>query len=1605
MPDDVLSRFSPPVAGWFREVFARPTPVQQQAWQAVSAGKNALVVAPTGSGKTLAAFFWALNGLIAGDGQLSLPVGNSQVSLADAGKPGVKVLYISPLKALGVDVERNLHAPLTGIERVAQRLGMDTPAVSIGVRSGDTPQAERARQLRRPPDILITTPESAYLMLTGKAAGILTTVTTVIVDEIHALAGSKRGVHLALTLERLARIADDPQRIGLSATVRPIESVAQFLGGDRTVEIVAPPAQKAWELAVRVPVDDMSDLPVPEQASTIGEMTVDDPLGLSSGGAPDVASPTFASDSALPTAKSIWPHIEAELYQTIMECNSTLVFVNSRRTAERLTSRLNELYAAEHAPESLSTPTRRDPAQLMKHTDIAGTAPSVIARAHHGSVSKDERAQTESLLKQGALKAVVATSSLELGIDMGAVEQVVQVESPPSVASALQRVGRAGHSVGAVSKGDFYPKHRADLLQTAVTVGRVAPGLIEKIHVPRNPLDVLVQQTIAAVAVEDLDVDEWFTTIRRAWPYRDLDRDVFESVLDLASGLYPSTDFSELKPRIVFDRVRNTLSTRPGSQRVAVTSGGTIPDRGMFGVFLAGTTDTATGASTTRGDTTGKATPRRVGELDEEMVYESRVGDVFTLGASSWRIEDITRDQVIVTPAPGHTGRLPFWSGDQLGRPYELGLALGEFRREAHRKREALLDELPLDERARANVLGYLDEQYEATGLIPDEKTLVLERFRDELGDWRVVLHTPFGRGVNAAWALAVGARIADNTGMDAQAVAGDDGIVLRVPEGEQQPDASLFIFATDEIEDIVTNQVGNSALFASRFRECAARALLLPRYNPGKRAPLWQQRQKAEQLLDVARKYPSFPIILETVRECLQDVYDLPALNEVTRGIAQRNIRIAEVTTEQPSPFSSSLLFNYTGAFMYEGDSPLAEKRAAALSLDPSLLAKLLGTVELRELLDPSVITAVHESLQHTAPDRRAQTAEQLADTLRRIGPIPVARFAEYADISVARARSELGSRVMLVRMVGEDYLAQSHDAALLRDGLGIPVPPGVLAPTETIDDALAQLLKRWSRARGPFVIHDAAQAFGLSISSAWHIVQGLAASGELVEGHYRQGIDELEYCASGVLKQIRSRSLAAARKAQKPVSESAFARFLLDWHQITEIPGGAPGTVGTTGPRTSHASATEQGLRGADGVFAAVEQLAGVRLPASAWEHLVLPSRVPGFSPRHLDELTSNGEVLIRGAGQAGSNDPWIMLLPAEYAAQLAPIGDGENPNLSAVQQAIVDVLHNGGGYLFADIVDQLSLHSSDVVREGLWGLVDLGMVSPDSFAPLRARLAGGTGRAHKAKRQPRRSRLRLGRTSFATGQNARPAQATPPDMVGRWALTIPADTDATARSVAQGEAWLDRYGVVSRGSIVSEDVPGGFALTYKVLSEFESTGKAQRGYFIEGLGAAQFSTPAVVDRLRGCDDAPDVHGWPSGTAQPSIVLIAATDPANPYGAALDWPRADGETADTGSTARARPSRAAGALVVLVDGLCLAHLSRGGKTLTTFFEALPEDIEQDPTQLLVTALQAGLEKEWIRPLIIEKANGTAILGSALAISMREHGAKLSPKGIRLGN
>ncbi|MDQ1543676.1 MAG: ATP-dependent helicase Lhr and Lhr-like helicase, partial [Actinomycetota bacterium] len=1062
-----LDRFSPATRDWFTGAFSEPTAAQAGAWDAISSGSHALVVAPTGSGKTLAAFLWSIDRLIAA------PVADPDP------RKRTRVLYISPLKALGVDVERNLRAPLVGVTQTAKRLGLPAPEVTVGVRSGDTSTQDRRLLARLPPDILITTPESLYLMLTSSARETLVNVDTVIVDEVHAVAATKRGAHLAVSLERLdALLAKPAQRIGLSATVRPREEVARFLGGRAPVTIVAPPSGKRFDLTVVVPVDDMTEL----------------------GTAPQPDDSTGA-----PQHGSIWPHVEERIVDLILEHRSTIVFANSRRLAERLTGRLNEIYEERMAPVE---PELVDAANVS--TSFAGPAGAgvaeplraspgstgLLARAHHGSVSKDQRAIIEDDLKSGRLRCVVATSSLELGIDMGEVDLVVQVESPPSVASGLQRVGRAGHQVGEISRGVLFPKHRADLIHTAVVSERMVEGAIEALSIPQNPLDILAQQTVAAVALEPVDIEVWWQTIRRSAPFATLPRSAFEATLDLLSGLYPSDEFAELRPRIVWDRVGGTLTGRPGAQRLAVTSGGTIPDRGLFGVYMVGGSTTGSGSGSPNTSSGGGG---RVGELDEEMVYESRVGDVFALGATSWRIEDITHDRVLVTPAYGQPGRVPFWKGDGLGRPAELGEAIGTFIREVSTSAaDAAIERVRaggLDDRAVTNLVAFIAEQKVATGHVPTDRTLVVERFRDELGDWRVVLHSPYGMQVHSPWALAVTARVRERYGYDGAAIAADDGILVRLPDTDAEPPgAELFVFESSELEQLVTDEVGGSALFASRFRECAARALLLPRYNPGKRSPLWQQRQRASQLLQVASKYPSFPIVLETVREVLQDVYDLPSLMSLTARIANRSIRIVETETESASPFARSLLFGYVAAFMYEGDSPLAERRAAALSLDATLLAELLGRAELRELLDPKVLEQTELELQRLALDRKAKDAEEVVDLLRVLGPLSLQEIvARVATLPEAREDPVPGwldeltrtHRILPVRIAGDDRFAIIEDASRLRDALGVPLPIGVpTAFIEPVADPVGDLVSRYARTHGPFTAAAVADRFGLGIA-----------------------------------------------------------------------------------------------------------------------------------------------------------------------------------------------------------------------------------------------------------------------------------------------------------------------------------------------------------------------------------------------------------------------------------------------------------------------------------------------------------------------------------------
>lgn len=1514
-----------------------------------------LVVAPTGSGKTLAAFLAALDQLA------------STPPPADP-KKRCRVLYVSPLKALAVDVERNLRSPLTGIRQESVRLGLPEPEVRVGIRSGDTPPAERRSMATRPPDILITTPESLFLMLTSAARDALAGIETVILDEVHAVAGTKRGAHLALSLERLDELLPRPaRRIGLSATVRPVDEVARYLSPQRRVEIVQPPSGKEFDLSVVVPVEDLGEL----------------------GGSP------VADNDQGAERPSIWPHVEERITDLVQAHRSTIVFANSRRLAERLCNRLNEIAYERATGEPL--PEDHSPAELMAEAGAAKGAPPVLARAHHGSVSKEQRALVEEDLKAGRLPAVVATSSLELGIDMGAVDLVVQVESPPSVASGLQRVGRAGHQVGAVSTGVVFPKYRGDLVQAAVVTERMRTGSIESLRIPANPLDVLAQQLVATVSLDTWQVDDLLALVRRAASFASLPESAFTAVLDMLAGRYPSDAFAELRPRVVWDRVAGTVTGRPGAQRLAVTSGGTIPDRGLFGVFLAGADPKKGGG--------------RVGELDEEMVYESRVGDVFTLGTSSWRIEDITRDRVLVSPAPGVPGRLPFWKGDQLGRPLELGRAVGAFLREvgslSRDDARVRLLAAGLDEWAADNVLTYLSEQREACGHIPDDRTIVVERFRDELGDWRVVVHSPFGAQVHAPWALALASRLTERYGMDAQVMHADDGIVLRLPDADlmsldlldQEPTdrpleydseqapvgAGDVAFDKGEVNQIVTDQVGGSALFASRFRECAARALLLPRRSPGKRTPLWQQRQRAAQLLQVASEFGSFPIVLEAVRECLQDVFDVPGLTELMGDIESRKVRLVEITTPEPSPFARSLLFGYVAQFLYEGDSPLAERRAAALSLDSRLLSELLGQAELRELLDAEVLTELEQELQWRTEDRRIKDAEGVADLLRLLGPLTTAELAERGAEPEWAQELASARRAISVRIAGADHWAAIEDAGRLRDALGTALPVGVPeAFMEPVKDPLGDLVARYARTHGPFTSATAAARFGLGVAVTEGALQRLAANGRVVQGEFHPAGIGQEWCDATVLRRLRRRSLAALRHELEPVPPAALAQFLPQWQNLSG-----------------------HGLRGVDGLVRAIEQLQGATVPASALEKLVLPSRVSGYAPAMLDELTAAGEVVWAGAGALPGKDGWVSLYLADAAPLLLP--QPHPLELTALHQSVLDTLSGGYGLFFRQITDQVraTTHpeaSDPQLADVIWDLAWSGRLTNDTLAPMRSLLGSGRtagSTAHRAKRTMPR-----GRYGSLTGA-ARPmsSRTGPPTAAGRWSLLPAHEPDPTLRAHALARTLLDRHGVVTRGAVAAEGVEGGFSATYRVLSAFEDSGQARRGYVVEGLGAAQFAMDGAVDRLRAAanardraDSSPAALNYSPRPSDTQALVLAAADPANAYGAALPWP-------DPPTDAGHKPGRKAGSLVVLVDGELTLYMERGGKTLLAWPVATDDTPATEDARLhaAAEALAAAARAGSLGTVTVERINGGSALTSPFAPLLEGAGFHATPRGLRL--
>ncbi|MFD6092299.1 DEAD/DEAH box helicase [Oerskovia sp. NPDC060338] len=1682
---DPLAGFSAPTRAWFEGAFERPTAAQAGAWEAIGSDRHALVVAPTGSGKTLAAFLWSLDRLLTRPDEQ--PPGGPAPGPGDDRAQRCRILYVSPLKALAADVERNLRSPLAGIRQAAVRLGTTVPDVVVGTRTGDTPASERRRFGVAPPDILITTPESLFLVLTSQARAGLAGVQTVIIDEIHAVAGTKRGAHLAVSLERLDALLPVPaQRVGLSATVRPVEAVATFLAGHRRpddqgreVVVVQPPSEKKIEVDIVVPVPDLSDLrSVPGPGGSAG------PEGLPPlpDGEPDLSGPA----TGRPPRPSVWPHVEERVVDLVAEHRSTLVFTNSRRGAERLTARMNEVWA-ERQGEDVPDVGTLQPAQVLAQSGAsAGTEP-VIARAHHGSMSRAERTRTETELKDGRLPAVVATSSLELGIDMGAVDLVVQVGAPPSVASGLQRIGRAGHQVGAVSHGVVFPTFRGDLVPSAVIADRMRTGQIEHLHVLSNPLDVLAQQVVAMVALDDWTVAELAAFVRRSAPYGALGDATLHAVLDMLAGRYPSEDFGELRARIVWDRTTGVLSGRPGALRLAVTSGGTIPDRGLYGVFLATDPSTTAGPEDTAGvlgDAPGGAATgararggRRVGELDEEMVYESRVGDTFTLGSSTWRIEDITPDRVLVTPAPGAPGRLPFWKGDSPGRPAELGRAVGAWVRELESLAAAdgplteRLRDAGLDAWATDNLVAYLADQREATGRVPDDRTVVVERFRDELGDWRVVIHSPYGAKVHAPWALVLGARLRDRYGLDAAAMHSDDGIVLRLPDlgdggwgeepggtagttGSPVVTAEDLLLAPEEVLDEVRAELGGSIMFAARFREAAARALLLPRRRPDKRQPLWQQRQRSAQLLSVASEYPEFPIVLEAARECLQDDFDVAALTELMRDLTAGRVRLVDVTTPTPSPFAQSLLFGYTAQFLYDGDAPLAERRAAALSLDPTLLAELLGTEggasQLADLLDPESVERTEAELGALVPGRQARHAEDVWDLLRRLGPLPAVEVARRTreevreEVPAWLTGLEGARRVIQVRLAGvPDADAQQwavvEDAGRLRDALGVALPTGIPEVfTEPVPDPLGDLVRRHARTHGPFGAHEVAARYGIGVAVATGVLRRLEAARVLVCGRLRPeslgGTGE-EWCDAEVLRTLRRRSLAALRAEVEPVAPEALGVFLPRWHGI-----------GT--------------LRGTDGLLRVVEQLSGAAVPASALETLVLPSRVTDYSPALLDELTTTGEVLWCGhSSLPGGKDGLVSLHLADAAPltlpDVTPLEE-DGPLDTDLHRAVVDLLTGSGGF-FLPRIAELAEASQAATLEVLWDLVWAGWVTNDGLGALRSRLGPGGG-AHRAPRAPVRARP-LARGRFASlGAGSMAAARGESDLrggSGRWSALPLREPDPTRRTHALTRVLLDRHGVLTRGAAPSEGVTNYFRGVYRVLSELETTGTVRRGYFVEHLGGSQFALPGAVDQLR--TDAQDrEHAAESaGRRELSALLLAATDPANPYGAALPWPEprvphepgggapvglgvrsgsAPGglsevrtsASATTGSatalalapgtepartTPRAthRPGRKVGSVVVLAGGDLVLYVERGGRSLLSF----GDDSETSARRLalacaeLARASRAGLLGKMVIGRIdgidaLAGAGSTASRAFGVTAALMEAGFRPTPRGLR---
>ncbi|HMC75786.1 MAG TPA: helicase-related protein, partial [Vicinamibacterales bacterium] len=1272
----------------------------------------------------------------------------------------------------------------------------------------------------------------------------------------------------------------------------------------RPVTIVDTSQKKKLELRIEVPVEDMARMGE-------GAATDDEIRSGPAGGAPRA---------------SIWSAIHPRLLELVRAHRSTLIFVNSRRVAERLAGAINELAA------------------------------EPLVRAHHGSLARPQRIEIEDKLKAGLIRGLVATSSLELGIDMGAIDLVIQIEAPPSVASGMQRIGRSGHTIDQPSRGIIVPKYRGDLVACAAVTRAMHEAQIESIRYPRNPLDVLAQQIVAMVSMTSWDVDALFHAVRCAAPFAELSRSIYDGVLDMLSGRYPSDDFADLRPRLTWDRLKNQVIAREGARRVAVINGGTIPDRGLYSVFLAG----------------DRGPSARVGELDEEMVFESRVGETFLLGASSWRIEEITHDRVIVTPAPGQPGKMPFWKADAAGRPLELGRHIGELVRSLRQMPPAaaiarLTRHHDLDARAAENLLRYLADQAAATGSVPDDRTIVIERTRDELGDWRMCLLSPFGGRIHAPWAMAVVERVRAETGGDAETMWTDDGFVVRFPETEAPPDPALLLPASDEAESLVVRQLGGTALFAAKFREAAARALLLPRRRPGGRTPLWQQRKRASDLLAVAAKYGSFPMILEAYREVLRDVFDIPALVETLRKIEARDIRTVTVDSTTPSPFASALLFGYVANYIYDGDAPLAERRAQALSIDQGQLRELLGEAELRELLDADALADVELQLQQRDERYRARSADGVHDLLLHLGDLAA---DEIAARSVADAKTAIDAltrdrRLIPISIDRAIRFVPVEYAARYRDALGVPLPTGLPESLlEPARDAALDLARRYARTHAPFTTAEFAARYALGRSIADALLRTLAAGGRLLEGEFRPGGSGREWCDADVLQTIRRRSLAKLRKEVEPVEPAVLARLVTSWQGLVR-------------PRL-----------GLDALLDVIENLQGAPLPASILESEILSARIDNYSPGDLDALASAGEVIWRGVEPVGDRDGRVAIYLTDHVSRLWR--PGPPPEIGAREQAIVTHLQRHGASFFAALHDAGGGGFPGETVEALWDLVWKGILTNDTFHALRAFTRTPAKRARKRDHSGGRSPFRSRRMA-------------PPSAEGRWALLadrVPVPATDTQWSTAMAQQLLARYGVVTREVAGAEGISGGFGAVYDVLKALEDAGRVRRGYFV-GVGATQFALPPALELLRTLRDLPD---------EPETLVVAATDTANPYGTTLKWPALAKATAgpapplaapeeDAGGRA---PTRTVGALVILVNGALAAYVPRGGRQLTVY---LPEDEPARSTagRALARALARLARDERRGGLLLAEINGRDPVEHPLAPFLIEAGFNPSAMGFQM--